>query len=351
MKKHFIIIFILICFNLSYPQFDFFYQTSHFGRPIGMGNTYIGIAEGIETTFYNSAGLPYIDYYGFAFSHGTGTQIDIDPTPFAMALVIPHFKNIGSFAFSFHHLNFWDNIYLMYRLHYGCFITDNLSLGTSVNGYYQKVNVFSLEEGETTKSSHTFDLSVSALYSKTNLILSDNRDVLRIGFQFNNIFASEVKRLIDITNTVSGSELIQSFGIGLSYKYIFGFEKIYDLTPLSLLIGSDFIFDNSLNHREYKFDRLNPNFGLELVLLEILFLRFGRENDVNLSDVEYTTPQYPVSRFGFGINLPMQRILKNKKEVFILFDYSYSKWLHEDEFPIMENKQKSSYTIQIRAKL
>ena len=96
---------------------------------------------------------------------------------------------------------------------------------------------------------------------------------------------------------------------------------------------------------------MNPNFGFELTVMEIIFFRYGRENEINLSDVKYTTPQFPVSRFGFGINVPIHKISKFKAETNILFDYGYSQWYHEEEFKNVEDRLNSSYCLQIRLKL
>ena len=104
---------------------------------------------------------------------------------------------------------------------------------------------------------------------------------------------------------------------------------------------------------------MNYNFGLELKIVELLALRYGRENDKNLSDTEYTTPQFPVSRFGIGFELPLNKFIKLEKNISITFDYAISDWQKQEEIDRLIHQfywftggsDKYSFSFQIRANI
>jgi hypothetical protein len=359
MKNVIIILLVLIFFNtaLTQPHFDY-YNTSRFARPISMGNSFIGVAEGVETTFYNSAGLVFMDNYGIAYSYGNGSQPLVAANPFDIGLTLPNIKNIGSFAFSAHFLNYNDlNISSStYRLHYSRLIAKDMSIGASINYFYQKYEPSILSQDF---SSDAFDMSISGLFRNENFIFSNDQDILKVGFQFNNIFSTKIEVPQYVIIRDEENILIQYIGFGISYKYIPPIQKYNGFVLLSILFSSDFVFNNSINYIEYKFDRMNYNFGLELKIVELLALRFGRENDKNLSDTEYTTPQFPVSRFGIGFELPLHKFIKFEKKISIIFDYALSEWQKQDEINSLIHQfswftggsEKYSFSFQIRANI
>ncbi len=354
MKNVVIFPIILLLFNTALSQSSAnFYNTSRFARPIGMGNSFIGVSEGVETTFYNSAGLAFMDNYGIAYSYGNGIQPLVESKPFDIGLTFPNFGNIGSLAFSAHFLNFdeLEETSSIYRLHYSRLIINNVSIGTSINYYNQKYGITKLNQDN---KSDAFDISISGLFVVDNLIFSNDQDIFKIGFQFNNIFSSKIDEVLR-----EGNFLLQYFGIGMSYKYILPVNKYHGFAPLSILFASDFVFDNSLNYDKYKFDRMNINFGFEFKIFELLALRFGRENDKNLSDINYTTVQFPVSRFGIGFDFPIHKFINLENNISIFFDFAFSKWQKQDEINRLSNKlipfslrgksDKYSFSIQVQA--
>lgn len=77
MKRYLLVLFIFQLLNCTNTHAQFgFLNSSRFSRAIGMGNSYTGVAEGAETTFYNSAGLSSINYYVFAKSHEQNARIN-----------------------------------------------------------------------------------------------------------------------------------------------------------------------------------------------------------------------------------------------------------------------------------
>ncbi|MGE5402172.1 MAG: hypothetical protein ACM3S2_17375 [Ignavibacteriales bacterium] len=99
-----IILFVLlIYFNASAQSGAFYlYNTSRFARVIRLGDAYTGVAKGLESMYYNTAGLANIDYYGAAFSNGHGICLMLfdKATPNDYTAVAPLPKNCGTVGFS-----------------------------------------------------------------------------------------------------------------------------------------------------------------------------------------------------------------------------------------------------------
>jgi hypothetical protein len=82
---------------------------------------------------------------------------------------------------------------------------------------------------------------------------------------------------------------------------------------------------------DYEFSEWQPNYGIELTLLEVIQLSFGRENEIQIKETYSYTPQYPVNRYGFGIKIPFQKLLDLTYKLELKFDYSISDWQKIDE--------------------
>ena len=100
-------------------------------------------------------------------------------------------------------------------------------------------------------------------------------------------------------------------------------------------------------------------YGIELEIIEMIFLRFGRENEEEIKDYYGYSPQYPVSRYGFGFKLPIKRLFNLNNEVELSLDYSHSDWdkINEDNpresFPIFNLKKikQSAFSIKLGVQL
>jgi hypothetical protein len=323
------VIFVLVVNPLFSQTFFDYFCTSRFSRAIGLGSSYLGVAEGVETTFYNSAGLSFNQDYGIAYSYGNGLQMrGFDSNPFDVGIIFPNHPKIRSFAFSSHQL-IMRNINVtnsIYKLHYSHLLNPKFSAGISLNFYHQKIDYNPGELSEIKNSTQAIDASLSALYLLPDLFFSGGKDRLKIGFQLNNLFSAEIEKLIQIVEGDKQDALMQNVGSGISYYYDPFPDKANGLDPISILFASDFILDNKGQYRSYTFDRFHINFGFELIFLEVLALRYGRENQFNLDESLPSDPQYPISRFGIGLGLPLQKLFYSKKDVRFQFDYTYSDW-------------------------
>jgi hypothetical protein len=311
-----------ICFGQQHSFYIF--NTSRFARTIGLGNAFTGLADDIETVYYNSSGLANLDYYAAVYSKGQGSALIInDYTSDDFALILPVAKKIGIFAFSIDRFSLLEGEYkeLLYRLHFARHIFENFSLGTSINYYRLSTESPSVGTEERDDSAGVFDISFSALYKLPITVIPSIDNETRFGFQLQNLVDSDVS-----VNDNKDSKH-QSLRVGFSIAIIPKFEKPLSLIPLKFIIVADVVFYGS----GYKFDVFQPNFGLELVLFEILHLRYGRENELDINSSYDYSPQHPVKRYGMGLTIPLHKFINDFEMLEFAFDYSYSDWDKIDE--------------------
>lgn len=364
MKKMIFLFCLIGLTKMGWPAtgFDFFH-TSRFARAIGLGHAYTGIAEGVEATYYNSAGLAFMEGWGIAYSYGNGSQFLIPVTPTDLAITTPDIGGLGHFALSVHYLvmeTMGELRYVLYRLHNSHQLGNKFSIGGSLNLYQMS---YKPEDWGEDQNEQAIDLNLSGLYRLQEVFLSENQDMLKVGIQLTNLFAAE---LPDIDSGIRQNDtkqtLPQSLSMGISYTWQPNWTAANEMRILTLLAAFDLVYDNTLENETYKADRRLANMGVELRLMEILALRYGRENEDHLGDMEYTTPQYPVSRFGLGLNLPLHKFFDRKKKLVLLVDYAQGDWQNQhslDQYIMMwapyngENKgsDKNAWSVQIQAEL
>ena len=186
-------------------------------------------------------------------------------------------------------------------------------------------------------------MSLSALYSLPTTSFWGLSNETRFGFQIQNIFTTKAKFSDEFNTTRKDSgesgrgnifyEVPASFPkhqilrFGVSTSFIPELKNIANLIPLKLIIVADAVFYGS----EYEFNLWQPNYGIELKLLEILSFRFGRENEKELKDYSSFSQQHPVKRYGIGLSIPLHKLISDYNKIELSIDYSYSDWDKIDE--------------------
>ncbi len=319
--------FLTSCFGQQDQFFEF--KTSRFARVVGLGNAFTGLADDIESVYYNSAGLANLDYYAAAYSKGQGFAFIIDDyVADDFAVVLPVFKKLGIFALSLNRFSLLDYTFKenIYQLHFARQLFENFSIGASINYYHiyfeSLFNVFQ-ETVSDEISGNAFDMSLSALYLVPITSIPGIINETRFGLQMQNLFDSDVR----YTEDMDPNSKYQTLRVGLSTAVIPKIQKQFNLIPLKLIIVGDAVFYGS----GYKFGAFQPNFGLELALFEILKFRYGRENEIDINASYDYSPQHPVKRYGIGLSLPLHKFISKFKKVEVSIDYSYSDWDKIDE--------------------
>ena len=328
MKRIMAIIAILGFLTSGYGQTNQFYlfETSRFARVIGLGNAFTGLADDIESVYYNSAGLANLNYYAAIYSKGQGFAFTTDDyVADDFAIVLPVFKKLGIFALSLNRLSLSDFTYKqnIYQLHYARQLFENISVGASFNYYHIKLETGFIQRVRDEFSGNAFDMSLSALYVLPITSIPGIINETRFGLQMQNLFDSDVR----YTGDRDPEPKHQILRVGLSTAVIPTIKKQFDLNPLKLIIVADAVFYGS----SYKFEVLQPNFGLELALFEILKIRYGRENEIDINASYENSPQHPVKRYGVGLTLPLHKVISNLEMAEVSIDYSYSDWDKLDE--------------------
>ena len=334
------------CFGQG-SSFDEF-NTSRYTRVIGLGNAFTGLADDIETVYYNSAGLANLDYYSISYSNGQGTTLIIDDyLADNFAILIPTFEKVGKFALSVDRLNYESFSFKrsLYRLHYAKNILNKLSIGTSVNYYHLSVNSYvgvGQELGSDGQfTGNAFDVSISALYSIPIISIPGRNNELRIGLQMQNLFDTK----IDYSNELNSDPKHQTFRTGISTIVTPNFSTIFSLIPLKIIVVADAVFYGT----KYDFVLWQPNFGIEICLFEIINLRYGRENEEEIKNYYEYSPQHPVKRYGLGFEFPIHRLISSYERLLFSLDYSYSDWDKIDEskpFGFSKKPIRESYSIK-----
>ena len=161
------------------------------------------------------------------------------------------------------------------------------------------------------------------LYELPELFKITDKDEFKIGFQIKNLLNSK----INYNNHFENEHLFQNIRIGTSYNFKPDLDNVYGLEPLSLLLA----FDAVIFGADYDFRRWQPNYGIELTIFELLEVSFGRESEKKIKEVDYQSPQHPVNRYGFGLNIPLDYLLELSYKVNLKIDYCISDWQQIDE--------------------
>jgi len=354
MKKYFVLFAFLCSFQLTNIFAQGFFEilgTSHYTRAIRLGNSYTGVAEGPEAIYYNVAGLANLNGYSTLYSNGQGLAYfsgEIKTNDLVLTYSLP--EEIGTLGLSFFS-NFFpkyssngDLTFNMFNLSYGRKLFNKFSAGIGINYYrlkaeYKLPNPLNLEN----ETGSAFDLTVGLLYELPDEMKLNNNDNFKAGIQFKNILNSQVK----YDPGYEGHHLFQDIRFGVSYLYNFGFDKINNLELLKVLLTGDAVTQGA----DYDFTDWNPNYGIEATLLEILQLSFGRENTKKIKEYDGYTLQFPVNRFGFGLNVPLDYLLELSYKANLSINYSISDWDKFDEsnppFGDAEKIKNNSFSVGI----
>lgn len=329
------------------------YFNARFAKTTGFGNAYAGHAEGVESTFYNPAGLANLNFYELSFSlhDGYAWFAKMDNNDFALAAPIS--GKIGTFAVSrnqisadHNNVNAYSRIY---SLAYARKLTESISSALNLNYYHfyfrNSQPIFVDEEEET--NIKLFDIGLSFLYRKKQINQTRWDDNFGFGLFFNNLIDSKHEY-----STGFKEPKAQFFRAGVSYSFSPLSKNTIELEPINIVLT----FDGSFLLKKYSFYLWQPNYGIQATFFEYLALRFGRQSEFEIKDYYGYSPQYPVNRFGFGLIIPISSLLRIERSIRFVFDYTYSDWNQIDEsignsFLDLDRINRSSYSFKLKIKL
>jgi hypothetical protein len=300
--------------------------STRYARAVAMGNTYTGVAEGLEASMYNNAGLAGLTDAAAAFSYGQGEGWPFACRAFDAAAALPLDSGVGTVAASYHAANrdfTYAGRYLndsRLQLHYGRIVAGGLALGASVNVNRVATDLERRNEANEilasgARSHIAFDCSLSGLYARPRLLLPAWDDLLRCGIHLDNALGTKMEEF---------GRGCQVLSIGASYQFTPPIEPIAERTALRVLLAAALHYDNSLSNASWSWNVARPDIGIELRILDLLSLRCGRENRLALGSWKVTDPQYPATRVGAGVDLPVGALLGFARDLRLRFDYAHS---------------------------
>lgn len=310
-----------------------------FARVIRMGNTFTGIANGPEALFYNTAGLSVNPTYSIIMSAGTGISCMTDDVKSSnYGIVIPLSKQIGTLGITFSDFDLKapsiyseTNTSQNYSVHYAINIFDFLSVGFT-GSYFKDHRTFFF-----TPSNDFTDHSGSGYYMNLSALLKVSEKIISVEDRF--------QLGLLVSNILNGKlDYKSSADLYIPQQISYGFSYLFSPSPermsfLKILLACDFKMKGLNNN----FTHWYPNFGLELTLSDILHLSYGRENESIFKNLYsgQSSLQYPVNRFGIGVDLILSKYFNTGKDLILKLDYAYSDWVK-----IKEENLISDYLIR-----
>ncbi|MFZ1520133.1 MAG: hypothetical protein WAU11_15245 [Ignavibacteriaceae bacterium] len=316
--------------NIISQSFYELLGSSHYARVIRIGNAYAGVAEGVESIYYNVAGLANFNGYGVLYSNGHGYAFYIDDSrlnDFTLALQLP--DSIGTAALSlqtFTSPTLSDDFGMyLYTLSFARKLFDQFSAGINVNYFYEtnEYGLFADPSAIKVYNASAFDLSLGLLYELPNEFKLSNYDKFNVGFQIKNLLNNQ----LHYDETGLEHYLFQEIRLGLGYLLDLQLEKVYGFNPITIQLSADAVFQGS----DYAFREWQPNYGIEITTMEIVQLSYGRENEKQIKKTYDYSPQHPVSRYGIGLNIPIERIINLPYKCHLNINYCISDWQKIDE--------------------
>lgn len=146
--KLIILFLLLLSSTCSYQSSDFsYYYSPRFVKVIGLGNAYTGKADGVETMFFNPAGLAYLNKYEIIYSHINFYPVHIDyirKFDYDFAFAFPISEKADAIGFSMHHnsstVSSGSSTYSrIYSLVYARKFSENFSIAINLNLHHLNV--------------------------------------------------------------------------------------------------------------------------------------------------------------------------------------------------------------------
>lgn len=340
-QRYSFLILLLFTFNLiiSAQLSEFgINEKSYYSKVLRLGSAYTGYAKGIESINTNSAGLASTEMVSILYSDAYAGPLLINKAPsYSISLAIPGVWNRIVFGASYNRLsmdlgkeNEWVNS--KFALHIARKFSSSFSMGLSLNYFRidsRTVSAGTVENPESSESYSVkvdaYDISLGLLYKIEDPFYINVPNRFGLGMYIENLLATKASYS---SSNISEFQLkdqhkYQQIRLGTSYEITSSKMKFNDLDFIKML----FVFDAIFNTRNYDFLTWQPNYGIEFTLLDVLSLSYGRENEIKIdNDVYGSTSAYPVSRYGIGINLPLQKMFGLPRTVNIEINYSYSDW-------------------------
>ncbi len=324
---------------------------------IRLGGAYSAVGRGLASMHSNSAALAFQQGARLQFSRGRSqTIIDVElnnPYTIAAAASIPGTNvalgvSIDRDEWDIEPRNTNDSYLFRHRstrlgIHLARQMSDWLAIGVSVRHYESSIETLYREHMSATAAGWDFSVSVHGRHGAT--FLGRPSDEIRYGLTLDNILGTEVWYI----DEAQKDHLNQVLRAGAAYFWNPDMGRMLNANVLSVLLT----VESSLQGTEHEFRNWGTVGGAaELRILEILMLSAGIENIVRLGNRYEYWPEYPVLRYGAGLDIPLDRLFDLDLPITVQIDYAHTEWNSDEDYYWYyydDPKQVNAFSLQIMA--
>jgi hypothetical protein len=293
-------------------------------RSEAMGKTQVTLYGSPSSSLYNPASSSFSDGLNVEYTHLDQQHIEyINGAKYYTYGASFNSKKYGAVAFDLHYYDqsnpMWSDWELYnYTLNYSYMPINDLSIGININ--YFRDNYM----GTLTTACY-WDLG---LLRRISINTETSSQDIFIGASFLNVGNNQASHTVDgFIDQASGLidqrvELTEELAlpsvlkVGVSYDY----ETKLQLSGFKIFkIMASAEYSDMLNSGLYSYDKL----GAEFTVLEALKLRLGYYKEkINGNSDNGNKENLSEFTYGFGVNVPVQKIFNTKYPVSLQFDYA-----------------------------
>ncbi len=310
---------------------------------IRLGGMYVGVGRGLASMHSNGAALAFQSGAQLLFSSGRSMHMvdfeNAETYSAAAAFHFPDWQSTVGIEFTSDRA-LWEPEWQMdpypasfvladsrFSLHAASRMNGWLALGLAIRHYRSSIEQRYARREQGTGSAVAWDIALSVNGRHALDFLGRPTDEIRYGITFDNILGSEVAYI----DESQSDPVHQVFRVGAAYFWRPLFGRALGAEVLSALVTAEASLQGTgLEYRNWG----TVGGAAELRILEVLLLSAGVENFVRISSRYSDHPEYPVLRWGAGIDLPLDRLLSTDFPLALQIDYARTDWsTADDEYP------------------
>ncbi|MCZ7557549.1 MAG: hypothetical protein M5R41_14220 [Bacteroidia bacterium] len=228
-------------------------------------------------------------------------------------------------------------------------MSDWLSVGAAIRRHQSHIQSLGTLREESSATATAWDLSLSVHGRHGATFLGRPSDEVRYGLTLDNILGTEVWYI----DEAQKDHLNQVLRAGAAYFWNPDMGRMLNANVLSVLLT----VESSLQGTEHEFRNWGTVGGAaELRILEVLMLSAGIENIVRLGNRYHYWPEYPVLRYGAGLDIPLDHLFDLDLPITVQIDYAHTVWNSDDEkyyywYPTDDPQQVNAFSLQLIAEV
>ncbi len=344
------------------------YAYPYEAEAIRLGGVYVGVARGLTAMHSNTAALGFQQDAQLLFSSGRSQEVWDNEYAAAYDLAgsvhIPDWQttlgislDVDDFIWKQRNGTDWGSISSYYThvqntrlgIHLARRMNEWLAIGIIVRRYESALEMLSAPWGGGSATATGWDVSLSAHARHAADFIGRPSDEMRYGITIDNVLGTELWYL----DERNADPLHQVFRTGGGYFWRPEFGRFLGADILSALLA----VDASLQGTKHEFRNWGTVGGAaELRFMEVLMISAGIENVIRLGNRYDNWPEYPVLRYGVGLDIPIGRFIDMGIPFVMQFDYAHTEWnsdAEEKEYwhPEDHPQQVNAFSILVRAGL